>query len=1036
MEVSTRANILTRRTYNRPLNDEGTIFENWMETVDRVIGHQQWLWSRALTHKILPGMPLRDITEDMNEWVYLNQDQMAELGELRELMLSRKALPSGRTLWLGGTEISKTRESSMFNCSHSILSTVYDIVDLFWLLLQGCGVGVTPRVGSLTGFRSTIPEIDVIRSNRTKDERGKEENEESFYDGIWTISVGDSAEAWAKSIGKLLVGKHKAKKLVLDFSEIRGPGKRLKGYGWLSSGDEAIAKAYPAIAGIMNKRAGSLLRKVDIIEIMNHLGTVLSSRRSAIITFVDYGSDEWEEFTKLKRNCYEEGHKHKQQSNNSLVFNSKPTIFQMSEIFDMMIASGGSEPGLFNLETAKKRAPYTAGANPCITKDSLINTNKGLRYVKDLIDTNYVALVDGDEYISTGFFKTGTKPIYKINTDKGYNIKCTYNHKIQLYDNSWVELKDINIGDKLKLQVGNLKKEYTTEEFDKGWLLGEIVGDGGHNPEKYESYTRFWGEDSRYLYERSVQIVNKYLSAKLGGGNKRNKKSGNITCTSKYITEFASNYIKNYSKDHKKALLNESDSFLKGYISGFFDADGSVQGNLIKGVSIRLNQSDINKLELVQQLLLRFGIVSTIYKNRHSGGERKLPDGNGGYKMYECKPNHDLVIANNSFSLFGKYIGFCTPYKQELYNNIEKSRKRKANKDKKYTIVTEIVDLNKQVDVYDCTVDIIHKYSANGLTLHNCCEILLPSKGFCNLVEVDIGKFEGDSAGLHQAYHIIARANYRQTCVDLNDGILSESWDTNNKFLRLCGVGATGIAMRDDLSQYDITKLRDSAVFAARNMAKELGTEFPKAVTTVKPSGTLGKIMDTSEGIHLPAAKYLFNWVNFSNHDPLVMKLKESNYRWIINPSDSTGTLICLPVRFDNIEFTKKEIIRKDGIKEILEVNDENAITQLERYKKWQQFYCDQNVSNTIYYTPDEKDDIIDWLLYNWDIYVGVSFLFKNDPTVSAKDLGYPYLPQEYVSEKNFYEYFDTLIDIDWDNTESLEEIGDEGCATGACPIK
>lgn len=136
-EVSTRANILTRRTYNRPLNDEGTIFEDWIETVDRVIGHQQWLWERALTHKILPGMPLKDITQDMREWVKLKPKQMRELGELRELMLSRKALPSGRTLWLGGTEISRTRESSMFNCSHSIVETVYDIVDLFWLLLQG-----------------------------------------------------------------------------------------------------------------------------------------------------------------------------------------------------------------------------------------------------------------------------------------------------------------------------------------------------------------------------------------------------------------------------------------------------------------------------------------------------------------------------------------------------------------------------------------------------------------------------------------------------------------------------------------------------------------------------------------------------------------------------------------------------------------------------------------------------------------------------------------------------------------------------------
>ena len=103
--TSTRAEIITRRTYCRPLED-GT-FENWEQVVDRVIGHQEWLWERGLTHQVLPGMPLKDITVDMSEWVYLNREQLHELEDLRELMLTRKALPSGRTLWLGGTDIAK-----------------------------------------------------------------------------------------------------------------------------------------------------------------------------------------------------------------------------------------------------------------------------------------------------------------------------------------------------------------------------------------------------------------------------------------------------------------------------------------------------------------------------------------------------------------------------------------------------------------------------------------------------------------------------------------------------------------------------------------------------------------------------------------------------------------------------------------------------------------------------------------------------------------------------------------------------------------
>ena len=48
---SVRSKIITRRTYNRPLDDKGTIFEEWKDTVKRVILHQRWLWLRATGNK-------------------------------------------------------------------------------------------------------------------------------------------------------------------------------------------------------------------------------------------------------------------------------------------------------------------------------------------------------------------------------------------------------------------------------------------------------------------------------------------------------------------------------------------------------------------------------------------------------------------------------------------------------------------------------------------------------------------------------------------------------------------------------------------------------------------------------------------------------------------------------------------------------------------------------------------------------------------------------------------------------------------------
>ena len=196
--------------------------------------------------------------------------------------------------------------------------------------------------------------------------------------------------------------------------------------------------------------------------------------------------------------------------------------------------------------------------------------------------------------------------------------------------------------------------------------------------------------------------------------------------------------------------------------------------------------------------------------------------------------------------------------------------------------------------------------------------------------------------------------------------------------------------------------------------------------------------MDTYEGVHKPEAMYLFNWVGFSKEDPKVEKLSRAGYKVMDNTADETGAgcLICLPVNFEGGDFTKVNVTHKDGSEEILDLNTETAIEQLERYRKIQLYYCDQNVSNTIYYKVEEKGVIIDWLLDNWDIYVGVSFLFKNDPTVSAADLGFNYLPQEYVNKETFYEYFNSLKEIEWDDTDYESELEDEACAGGMCPIK
>ena len=74
-----------------------------------------------------------------------------------------------------------------------------------------------------------------------------------------------------------------------------------------------------------------------------------------------------------------------------------------------------------------------------------------------------------------------------------------------------------------------------------------------------------------------------------------------------------------------------------------------------------------------------------------------------------------------------------------------------------------------------------------------------------------------------------------------------------------------------------------------------------------------------------------------------------------------------------------------------------------------------------------------------------MSFLYRNDPTKTAKDLGYLYLPQEVVTREAYEAYVSLLKPLEGqeEGVSELTEAADDfsvdtgsECATGACPIR
>ncbi|MFA3920718.1 LAGLIDADG family homing endonuclease [Ruegeria hyattellae] len=373
--------------------------------------------------------------------------------------------------------------------------------------------------------------------------------------------------------------------------------------------------------------------------------------------------------------------------------------------------------------------------NPCIPADTWIETDVGPRVVSELMGKPFKAMINGVAHDAPkGFFQTGVKPLFRLKTARGYEVRATADHRVLVETGrkqkfgggynvatEWREVKDLVKGDLVVLNHVSVQDTLPeTKRFDLGWLLGEMVGDGCYNPNKYTGLVRFWGDHGQAMADRAVDIIKTHLSPRSDfTGHKQQKLLRNWTVASSELSELAKHHVLPKTKEGTPFLEKQHPDFLRGFLRGLFDADGCVQGNTEKGVSVRLSQTSLSRLKQVQRMLLRFGIASTIYENRRKAGKRELPDGKGGSKFYACKAQHELAISKGQIEAYRVVVGFYHPEHIEKLDAVLTGRKRTLYQDR-FTAKVESVSEDGVEPVYDCKVEGIHRFAANGLIVHNC----------------------------------------------------------------------------------------------------------------------------------------------------------------------------------------------------------------------------------------------------------------------------------------------------------------------------
>jgi len=308
-----------------------------------------------------------------------------------------------------------------------------------------------------------------------------------------------------------------------------------------------------------------------------------------------------------------------------------------------------------------------------------------------------------------------------------------------------------------------------------------------------------------------------------------------------------------------------------------------------------------------------------------------------------------------------------------------------------------------------------------------CSEIILRSGEFCNLSEVVIRPEDTEETLAEKVRKATILGTFQSTLTNFK--YLSKKWKNNCDEERLLGVSMTGI-MDNTLTNGStglaelgslLHRLKQVAIDTNKEWAEKLGIPQSKAVTCVKPSGTVSQMVLSSSGIHPSFAPFYVRTVRNDNKDPVTKFMKDQGFivEEDVTKPDTTS-VFSFPIKAPADSVFK---------------NDRTAIEQLSLWLTYHRYWCEHKPSITVYVKEDEWMKVGSWVYEHLDEMSGVSFLPHSDHV-------YKQAPYQEISEEEYEELLKlTPQNVDWakmadyekeDHTVASQELA---CVAGGCEI-
>lgn len=399
-------------------------------------------------------------------------------------------------------------------------------------------------------------------------------------------------------------------------------------------------------------------------------------------------------------------------------------------------------------------------SNPCVTGDARVLTKEGRWMRMDSIINKETTILTNTGIIQetniTGSFITGKKPVYKLTTEAGYEIKLTADHKVFTINRGFVPAAELTVDDRVLLPARQVSEMKELDEKEKTFyqMLGVYLGDGGAvksgkissiilsmDKEQESGILQKFAERVAMDYER---VTHKNSPATI----QITETSGRYSITNHIVINKFVEMLDLTKYSHEKCISDKIFGLTLGeqryVLQGLFTADGTVANYGEKSQYVALDSTSLRLVKDVQMMLLGFGIKSKLYKNRRAGKNKALlPDGKGGVKEYEVKEVHSLRISRDSRIKFEKLIGFM-PESSKSAKLKMLNESVTTYKDFPVDSVDSLEYLGEET-VYDLTEPLTHTFIANGITVHNCSEYMFLDDSACNLSSLNLMRFRTEN---------------------------------------------------------------------------------------------------------------------------------------------------------------------------------------------------------------------------------------------------------------------------------------------------